>query len=167
MLALTKTLRDGRTATVTVTTDNHGVVYTEATVDGKSLGSHVGPHHRRPNLPAGHVAAVGRLALTPEEAAYVEDAYRTARATASTLPVPLTEQRHRLNDILRAAVLDRSEAQESAWDDFDGGGNPFSLHPGFDQAIETAQRGLTQFDRAHPEIREAEVQRAIHRALTD
>ena len=149
---LTKTLRDGRTATVVIHT-SLGHAWTEARLgDGELLGSHSGAcHDPHPGMPGHLTAAIGRLGLTSAEA----DTVRAARAAyVAAMPVDLTARRAKLVAAANAIEDGLEDELAERWDGFDGGGDPFS-GAGIDVArtrLERAREAITAFDAEHPEI---------------
>jgi hypothetical protein len=166
--ALTKTLRDGRTAIVTVEAIPY--LHTAGTtvhIDGKESGRHLGPHHAAPqevlDAHPGYVAAIGPLLLTANEAAQIEAVYQQVSAT---IPPDLTGLRE---SILREIDGLEQEMGLRAAERLDAGyANPFAESPEFERRIAEARKRLTAFDAEHPEIagqaraaREAAVQHAL------
>jgi Spy/CpxP family protein refolding chaperone len=99
-VALTKQTRAG-VATVTIQHSATAGLATIATLtDGTTLGRHCGPHHAAVGLPDGYVAAIGRLALTQDEADQITAAYQAA---TDALPRDLHAEREQLVDAANAA----------------------------------------------------------------
>lgn len=148
MRALTKTLRDGRTATVTIeaATAWTGAV-TRSWIDGKEIGNHVGPHHLRANMPPGHVAAVGPLVLTQAEADQVEAAYY---AFVAGLPRDLDAERRLLVAARNAAVVAAELDKEAAINAYTGGGDPWPGRQAAEKRIFERSVALGEFDHAYP-----------------
>jgi len=170
--ALVKTLRDGRTAVVTV--EPVGYLHTAATIlriDGNEAGSHLGPHHAvaRETLARypGHVAAIGPMLLTEDEAAQIKAVYLEV---AATIPPDLDAARDRLADELNAAGQEPGLRAAGRMDSGDYG-NPFGTeaeNAEDERRIAAAAAALGTFDAEHPEIaakararRDAAVQRAL------
>jgi hypothetical protein len=156
--ALRKTTRDGRTAIVTIERfENGGGLCTVARREGQQLGSHCGPHHFAPNLPAGYVAAIGRLALTQAEADQVSTAWQEAIAA---LPRDLHAERRSLGLRIAGATDQWTADRAAAMDAEDE--EPTMVAVERDRAnearIEEAVAALAAFDAEHPEVR-AEVER--------
>ena len=162
---LTKTLRDGRKATVTIGDSGGRVCLTARIIGAGPLGSHAGPTHEATGgAPAGY-RAVGKLALTPDEADAVDAAYRAAVAA---LPRDLRVERDTLVSRINAAEAVWADDRAAAWDRFDGGGNPFRHDAANEARITERRDALATFDAEHPEIvaevateTRAMVQRAI------
>jgi len=162
---LTKTLRDGREATVTIGDSSGRICLTARIVGAGPLGSHAGPTHEATGgAPAGY-RAVGKLALTPAEADTVDAAYRAAVAA---LPRDLRGERDTLINRINAAEDASADDRADAWDRFDGGGNPFQHDASNEARIAERRDALAAFDAEHPEIAaevatetRAMVQRAI------
>jgi len=162
---LTKTLRDGRKATVTIGDSGGRVCLTARIVGAGPLGSHAGPTHEATGgAPAGY-RAVGKLALTPDEADAVDAAYRAAVAA---LPRDLRVERDTLVSRINAAEAVWADDRADAWDRFDGGGNPLRHDAANEARITERRDALATFDAEHPEIvaevateTRAMVQRAI------
>lgn len=151
-VALTKTLRDGRTATVTVTAIGYlHAANSTVWIDGKEAGSHMGAHHAAPqsvlDKAPGHVAAIGPLLLTAEEAAQVEAVYREVQAS---IPPDLDGARRRLADALDGAEMDLGINAAERMDA--GYANPFAGAAEDEQRITGARAALAAFDAEHPEI---------------
>ncbi|MBF6333582.1 hypothetical protein [Nocardia transvalensis] len=146
VIALTKTLSDGRTAVVTVTP-----TITKVHVDGTEYGSHMGPHHafvRRPGIPDNIVAAIGRVLLTADEAAQVQAVWDQAQAQR---PRDLRGERAALAHQLRCAEQEWSAAHNRRMDEGDWP-DPFHDDAANERAITAARDALTAFDAEHPEI---------------
>jgi hypothetical protein len=168
-VAFTKTLRDGRTAIVTVAVNSIRMTYTTIRIDGKEAGSHVGPHHAAPKpalAKAGpeYVAAIGPLLLTADQCAQIEAVYNEVRAM---VPPDWTARRELLASAIRGAEED---LHGYLADRFDSGDypNPFAGAEKYEGRIEQAVAALAAFDAEHPEIavqaaeyRSAAVQRAL------
>jgi hypothetical protein len=169
--ALTKTLRDGRTAVVTIKPVDHlHQPSTTLYIEGKEITRHLGAHHAAPKAAlakAGpeYVAAIGPMLLTADEAAQIEQVYREVSAA---IPPDLDGERERL-----VTALDYAEQGSgiNAAERFDKDyANPFG-GPEADedqQRIIEAAEALAAFDAAHPETarkaaaqREATVRRII------
>lgn len=154
---LTKTLRDGRIATVAVTVEDGAVVVTTRR-DGKELHSGWTPPRHRPGLPEGHVAAVGPLALTQAEADTVQAAYDQAEAS---LPRDLHAERRALVGAVLTAEDVWSDTRAYEHDHSDGSGRQFRHDAANEQRIKDAQGALCTFDAEHPEIKaEVDAKRA-------
>lgn len=153
-VALTKTLRDGRTARVTIHQDGSGsgTVWVTSWRGDEGLGSHCGPHHAKPGLPTGYVAAIGKLALTQDEADTVKAAYDEFVAA---LPRDLHSERRGLVAAVLEAQDRWSDTRTANWDRFDGSGNPFSADNANEQRITAAIEMLAGFDHDHPEVKAA------------
>lgn len=168
-VALTKELRDGRTAVVTVTPiDYLHSAATTVTIDGNEAGRHLGPHHAiaSPSFREAHpefVAAIGPLVLTAEEAAQVEAVYREVSAT---IPPNLDFEREQLVSALNSASLEPAiRAAELMEAD---AADPFREQAGLERRIMEARAALAAFDAEHPEVAEraaARLERAVQRAL--
>ncbi|WP_280426436.1 hypothetical protein [Nocardia carnea] len=164
VIALTKTLSDGRTAVVTVTPTT-----TQVHVDGAEYGNHMGPHHafvRRPGIPDNIVAAIGRVLLTKEEAAQVKTVWDQLQARR---PRDLRSERDALTHSLRCAEQEWSAAHNRCMDDGDWP-DPFHADAANERAITAAADALAAFDRDHPEIAAqlaAERDAAVARRLWD
>lgn len=170
MIALTKTLRDGRTAVVTV--EPIGYLHqaaTTVTIDGKEAGSHLGAYHAAPKAALakypGHVAAIGPMLLTAEEAAQVEQVYREVMAT---IPPDWAWKREQLVAALDGAEQDYgiNAAERFDQDHVDPWGGPEARED--QRRITEAAQALDAFDAEHPEVaQQAAAQReaAIRRAL--
>jgi len=162
---LTKILRDGREATVSVGDSGGRVCLTARIVGAGPLGCHTGPTHEATGgAPAGY-RAVGKLALTPNEADTVDAAYRAAVAAQ---PRDLRGERDTLVNRINAAEGAWADDRAAAWDRFDGGGNPFRGDAANEVRIHEHRDALAAFDAEHPEIvaevateTRAMVQRAI------
>jgi len=167
-VALTKTLRDGRTAVVTVEAIGYlHAANTTLRIDGKEAGSHLGPHHAAPKAALakypGHVAAIGPMLLTADEAAQIEAVYNEVRAT---IPPNWTGRRENLVRAIRGAEEDLHGYLADSFDS--GDPNPFAGAEEYEQRIKGAEAALRAFDAEHPEIaeqarakRDAAVQRAL------
>lgn len=162
---LTKTTRDGRTATVTLDVIRGGVTLTSR-VGGKEIGSHVGPTHAvAGNAPEGY-RGVGRLAITADEADIVDTAYHAAVAA---LPRDLRAERDALVDWINAVEDGAADDRAAAWDRFDGGGNPFRGDKAAEQRIADARARLTEVDAEHSEVAaqvEVERREMVQRAIS-
>ncbi len=163
-IALTKTLRDGREATIAVGAI-YGRVCLTARIGREQISCHAGPTHEATGgAPAGY-RAVGKLALTPGEADTVDAAYHAAVAA---LPRDLRAERDTLINRINAAEAAWADDRAAAWDRFDGGGNPFRHDAANEARITERRDALAAFDAEHPEIvaevateTRAMVQRAI------
>ncbi len=145
-IALEKTLRDGRRATVTVTPGGR----TQSWIEGELLGSHYGPHHwfaRDPGIPEEYVAAVGPLLLTAEEAAQVQAAYDRVRVIKRDLDT----ERDLLVRSLAGAEDDWAHARADRLDSGDWA-DPLAIDPVHEARVEEAAAALVAFDTAHPGI---------------
>lgn len=168
-VAFTKTLRDGRTAVVTVAVSSINLTYTTVRIDGKEAGNHVGPHHAAPKAALaahpGYVAAIGPLLLTADECAQIEAVYNEVRAT---VPPDLDFARERLVIALDGAEMDKGiNAAERFDKDY---ANPFGgpEAEADERRITEALAALAAFDAEHPEVAgraAARQQAAIRRAL--
>lgn len=139
--ALSKKLRNGATATVTIQTIG-GSLCTVATVAGKTVGTHAGAHHAITNRPAGlpaeYVAAIGQLMLTQAEADQISAAYRAAVAP------DLAEDRRQL--------LSAWDAEYDAWQTKTERNYAQGRGPASTAKRDAARAALDAFDAAHPEI---------------
>ena len=170
-VALTKILRNGRTAVVTVKPIGYlHSASTTVTVDGREVGSHLGPHHAAPRAviaAAGsqYVAAIGPLLLTADECAQIEQVYNEVSAA---IPPDLTFEREQLVRMLDGAEMDKGINAAGRFDqDY---ANPFGGPEAEEdeRRITEARDALAAFDAGHPEIAEqATAQRsaAARRAL--
>jgi hypothetical protein len=154
MDAFTKTLRDGRTAVVSVAVSSLNMTYTTIRIDGEEVGSHVGPHHAAPKealKAAGpeYVAAIGPLLLTAEQAAQIEAVYNEVRAT---IPANLNFAREQLVRAVNIAGDAWAAAQAAAQDNDTMGSYYAGPDARHQDAIAKAEQALADFDAAHPEI---------------
>jgi len=167
--ALIKTLRDGRTAVVTVKVIGYlHSASTTVTIDGEEIGSHLGPHHAAPKAALakypGHVAAIGPMLLTAEEAAQVEAVYREVLAT-----IP-PDWRGRREELVRAIRGAEEDLHDYLADRMDSGDypDPFGGAEEYERRIDDAVAALRAFDAEHPEVAEqaaAQRRAAARRAL--
>jgi hypothetical protein len=169
--ALSKTLRDGRTAVVTVAHHPPHGVATTLRIDGKQAASHLGPHHAAPKAALaahpGYVCAIGPMLLTTDEAAQIKAVYDEVCAT---VPPDLDMARWHL-----VTALDIAEQEPGirAAERMDSGdyANPFGTEAEVaedERRIREAAEALAAFDAGHPEIAAkaaAERERAVQRAL--
>ncbi len=139
--SLTKTLQDGRTATVTAhaygrcTVEINGTYFTDGEV--RELPA--------PRGPATHAIGFGKvLGLTAAEAAVI--AADIARAAAE-YEASEEGQRAALQLNLTIAVGAQEEARERASDDDDWSGFTAA-----DAAVDAAEEALNAFDAGHPEL---------------
>lgn len=152
---VTKTLRDGRTATITayISLDR---AWARAEVDGEVLGKGIPGRHPKPPAPM-LTHRLGRLVLTSEEFEQVMAMLRLAQAehdeTTEGAKAKLHREREALVNDLAAAV---DVAQESKARAFDAGqlDTYFQTSHAIDEAeVASAADKLAEFDRRHPEIR--------------
>lgn len=158
---LTKPLRNGDTATVTIS--GRTVTAWRGT---QKLASHYGPHHRAANPPAGYVAAIGPLMLTQDEADQVEAAWNAQPAPTKSLPA----QRELLVASVQAENNALIDYRAIAWDRRDGGTDPYPLEAQHEARIAEARKSLAAFDAEHPEVvvavriqRDADIQQWANR----
>ncbi|WP_435108089.1 hypothetical protein [Nocardiopsis synnemataformans] len=156
--ALTKAVRDGRTATVEVVHTQQALphgrrddsVQLVARLDGEQVGTSTALSHPR-NLPDGFVASIGVLALTQAEADQVEAVLSQVKAG---VPEDLWETRAHLVERLSAA---RDIAADAVGRAHDAGALDPYLSPRGDRDrherdIADAQRALAEFDARHPQV---------------
>ena len=168
---LTKTTRDGRSVTVTVETDpanTEARVLLAAYVDGQRAASSTGLA-RHAALPAGAVAAVGKVAFTVEEAAQIEAALE---ATKAALPRDLRAERRALVSQVHATEGTWTDARAAAHNDGDLNQHFAHREEPLKAAADQARAELDDFDGQHPEVAEAiraekEEQRRIRAELSD
>ncbi|MGW5384014.1 hypothetical protein [Nocardia sp. NPDC003963] len=147
VVALRKTLPDGRSAVVSVLAGGSTVVH----VDGQEYGSHCGPHHafyRQPGTPDEYVAAIGRVLLTAQEAEQIETVWAQVRSEA---PRNLRSERAALVDQVAAAEHTWSAQHNQRLDEGDWA-DPFGTDEANEAAIAAARTELAEFDRRHPEL---------------
>ena len=171
VLALTKTLRDGRTAVVTVAHHPPHGVSTTVRIGGEEAASHLGPHHLPPlaarQAHPDHPAAIGILLLTASEATQIEAVYREVLAT---VPPNLDFERERLVTALDVAEQEPGIRAAERMDSGDYA-HPFGTEAETredERRTREAAEALAAFDAEHPEVaaraaagREAAVQRAL------
>lgn len=151
-VALTKKLRDGRTAVVTVSATSDGkYAIPVVTIDGEKAGRQsanifVAPHEIRAEHPE-LVAGVGPLMLTAEEA----DTLRAVMAEVqAALPADLDARRERFVAALDAAGLEPGIRAAELMDA--DAPDPFREQAGLERRIMEARAALDAFDRQHPEV---------------
>jgi hypothetical protein len=169
-IALTKKLRDGRTATVTVTPIGYlHQAATTVTIDGEEAGRHLGPHHAAPKAAIakypGYIYAIGPVLFTAAEAAHIRQVYDEVQAT---IPPDLAFQREQLVAALGGAEQDAAAGAAERFDqDYaDPWGGPEASED--QRRITEARQALTAFDAEHPQVaaqaaarREAAARRAL------
>jgi hypothetical protein len=168
MDTFTKTLRDGRTATVAA--DEHGS-FIKAFIDGKEVyGGTLGVAPKLPGIPPEMTRRAGPILLTEAEydqiRAIQAAAWQAWLATPEGRAADLRAQREALVRAVNAAGGAWADARASAQDN-DTMGAYFGGQDVRDQAaITEAEQALDVFDGAHPEIadeirrqREADVTR--------
>lgn len=145
-----KTLTDGRTATVDIVTQNRGprmrpMVYAIAFVDGKKLDDmNVTPIWRRPaGLPPEYTAKIGALMLTTAEAAFIQDKVQAAWSTPT-----LFEQRTSLVERVSDAGDDWTDAKNTCME----GGGDWDAANAAGEVYTEALATLDAFNAEHPEI---------------
>lgn len=164
---LAKTIRDGRTATVTIETNPRGHLITVARLEGAEVGSHHGPHHKAATLPPGHVAAVGPLCLTQAEADTLTAAWQTAKQAQ---PRDLHAERRDIVRDIKALAAETVNDPEDLIDQ--GDPNPYRNVASIEANLAEANERLAAFDAEHPEVaakvetdRDERVQRFIEAGL--
>lgn len=161
---ITWTSRDGAHQLAAWVEIGMGGVVWQASIDGKGEGG--GCYGANTQIPAAHraagiVAAIGRVALTPERYAVLQAEAARLRAEYQTSPAALRERRQGLTDAIRGALDDARAARGRAFAR-DLGGIPGYETP----AVIAARTALAEFDAAHPEIvaaRKAEAEAAADR----
>ncbi|HMH94007.1 MAG TPA: hypothetical protein VK586_23375 [Streptosporangiaceae bacterium] len=169
-VALTKKLRDGRTAVVTVSAGGKYAIPT-VSIDGKKADRQSAyvcdaPREIRAENPE-LVGWLGPLMLTAEEG----DAVSTAMAEVqAALPPDLDRQRERLVSALDGAGLEPGIRAAELMDA--GEPDPFREQAGLERRIMEARAALDAFDREHPEAaaraaasRQATVRRVVEDGL--
>lgn len=150
--ALTKTLRNGKQADITITC-SPGRRRVSSTVDGREIGGCYSPPQRSARgLPTGHVASWAGVALTEAETVAAEAAWRLAGDVVAEMPPNLADERARLVHAYTDAVAVAVELRDSAFDHGVLAEHLQRHHLAEKAAVEAARAALTAFDAAHPEI---------------
>jgi hypothetical protein len=145
------TTRDGKHRLAAWIECKYGATWWCASVDGitEGGGGVLGPNLNLPPelLAAGAVAAIGRVALTAERYAQLQDMLAAAKAAHAATPEGLAARRSSLTNAVAIKLSMADDARELAFSE-DIGGIPGYSNPG----LNAARQARADFDAKHPEV---------------
>lgn len=138
---------------------NHGTVWCETTLDGKSLGS-VLPNYQalRPAINGQtwtHGTRDARIALTDAEKAELEAEVAAAQEELAASPKGLRNEREAMTAKIDGLHEEIAERKERAWERGDEH-NGVVDDPALVAKVKAAREELAAWDTQHPEVAEAQ-----------